>query len=170
MTTNYFNRFMTKDEFNKEAKASLEALKTVNLDFYTIQIQHNPLTNQVNIPRPVFGLALTIPSFMAFLVATLIQINPKEAYAAIKYSGDTKAKAKGKAWKETYKRLWAEFGCCYYYCKCFALSAFSEDYETDLCEVYELAQELADEASERTEARQKIQILKVEDRTQGFVF
>jgi hypothetical protein len=94
----------------------------------------------------------------------------KEAYAAIKYSGDTKAKAKGKAWKETYKRLWAEFGCCYYYCKCFALSAFSEDYETDLCEVYELAQELADEASERTEARQKIQILKVEDRTQGFVF
>ena len=92
------------------------------------------------------------------------------AYAAMKYSGDTKAQAKRKAWKETYKRLWADYGCCYYYCKCFALSAFSEDYGADLCEVYELAQELADEASERTEARQKIQIPKIEDRPQGFVF
>ena len=93
MTTNYFDRFMTKDEFNKEAKASLEALKTVNLDFYTIQIQHNPLTNQVNIPRPVFGLALTIPSFMAFLVATLIQINPKGIYLSDGFFPAEKIKA-----------------------------------------------------------------------------
>ena len=100
----------------------------------------------------------------------IIAEEEKEAYAAMKYSGDTKAKAKRKAWKETYKRLWAEYGCCYYYCKCFALSAFSEEYGADLCEVYELAQELADEASERTEARQKIQIPKIEDRPQGFVF
>ena len=77
MTANYFENFMTKEEFNKEAKASLKALKTVNLAFYPIKIQHNPLTNQVNIPRPVFGLALTNPCFMAFLVANLIRINPK---------------------------------------------------------------------------------------------
>lgn len=94
----------------------------------------------------------------------------KEAYDAMKYSGGTKAQAKGKAWKETYKRLWADYGCCYYYCKCFALSAFSEDYGADLCEVYELAQELADEASERTEAWRNIQIPKDEDSPQGFVF
>ncbi len=86
------------------------------------------------------------------------------------YRGEPPVAARAEAWSETYKRLWKEFGCCYYYCKCFALSAFSEDYGADLCEVYELAQELADEASERTEARHKIQIPKVEDQPQGFVF
>ena len=94
----------------------------------------------------------------------------KKAYNAIKYTGDTKAQAKGKAWKEAYKRLWAEYGCCYYYCKCFALSAFSEDYGANLCEVYELARELADEATERTEVRRQIQIPKDEDSPEGFVF
>ena len=76
-----------------------------------------------------------------------------EEYAAslvgISFRGEPPAAARKEAWKETYKRLWQEYGCCYYYCKCFTLSAFSEEYGADLCEVYELAQELAEEASER---------------------
>ena len=51
--------------------------------------------------------------------------------------------ARKAAWKETYVDLWAEFNCCYYYCKGFVLSAFSEEQEVMLQEVYELSRELA---------------------------
>ena len=52
--------------------------------------------------------------------------------------------AKQKAWKNAYRTLWAEYGCCYYYCKYFTLTAFStEEVKADVQEVYELVQELA---------------------------
>ena len=75
------------------------------------------------------------------------------------------------AWKETYKRLWSEFQCCYYYCKCFALSAFSECYGSDLHEVYELASEIANEAAMQTETRKKLCIENdKKPNPKGFVF
>ena len=60
---------------------------------------------------------------------------------------------KGEVWSNTYKRLWAEFSCCYYYCKCFDLSAFSES--SDLCEIYELVHELAGMAPDLPKASLK---------------
>lgn len=92
------------------------------------------------------------------------------ALIGTRFRGEPPKAARKEAWGETYKRLWAEFDCCYYYCKCFALSAFSEDYSADLCEVYELAQELADEASELAEAKRNIQVPKDEDSPKEFVF
>ena len=80
MTTNYFLNFMTKDEFDKEAKASMETLKNISLATYPIKIQYNPLTHRVNIPRPVFGLALANPNLMIFLVTNLIRLNPEGIY------------------------------------------------------------------------------------------
>ncbi len=58
--------------------------------------------------------------------------------------GTPPKEARDNAWKLTYNNLWAEFGCCYYYCKQFQLSAFTEteSFET-LQEVYELSRELA---------------------------
>ena len=94
----------------------------------------------------------------------------KEALIGTRFRGEPPAAARKEAWGETYKRLWQEFECCYYYCKCFTLSAFSEEYGADLCEVYELAQELAEVAAEDTEARHKIQIPKDEESHQGFIF
>ena len=46
------------------------------------------------------------------------------------------------AWKDTYTDLWAEFGCCYYYCKNFTLSAFPYN-GVDVREIIELSRELA---------------------------
>ena len=92
------------------------------------------------------------------------------ALMGTRFRGEPPAAAIKEAWGETYKRLWQEFECCYYYCKCFTLSAFSEEYGADLQEVYELAQEIADEAVERTEARHNIQIPKEEEALKGFVF
>ncbi|MBQ1632946.1 MAG: hypothetical protein II049_09015, partial [Clostridia bacterium] len=66
--------------------------------------------------------------------------------------GETSQKARNEAWSATYKRLWQEFDCCYYYCKCFVLGAFTDQYTEELWEVYELSQQLAAEASERVEA------------------
>jgi hypothetical protein len=50
--------------------------------------------------------------------------------------------ARKAAWKETYTDLWAEFGCCYYYCKGFNISNFSYN-DVDLHEIFELCRELA---------------------------
>ncbi len=52
--------------------------------------------------------------------------------------------ARNAAWKETYKDLWSEFSCCYYYCKHFSLSAFTEQDKDDLYQVYELVQKIRD--------------------------
>ena len=55
--------------------------------------------------------------------------------------------AKKHAWQDTYKTLWEEYGCCYYYCKCFTLGAFGDGASHDeLLEICELSHELADEA------------------------
>ena len=64
-------------------------------------------------------------------------------YAKELESGQAPKAAKAQAWKKAYHDLWAEFGCCYYYCKYFALSAFSTEAQIDLQEIYELVQELA---------------------------
>lgn len=44
------------------------------------------------------------------------------------------------AWDVTYKKLWREFGCCYYSCRGLLFNAIEEDY---IFEIYELAQEIA---------------------------
>lgn len=50
--------------------------------------------------------------------------------------------ARKTAWKDTYSDLWAEFNCCFYYCKNFTLTAFSYN-DVDVREIYELCRELA---------------------------
>lgn len=34
---------------------------------------------------------------------------------------------KSEAWKETYKELWREFGCCYYRCRCLRINGIGND-------------------------------------------
>ena len=72
-----------------------------------------------------------------------------DLYNAELKQGLNPKEAKAQAWSDTYKQLWAEFGCCFYYCKTFALSAFDE--ENLLPEIYEIASELADVASATAE-------------------
>lgn len=78
-----------------------------------------------------------------------------ELYQEALSKGDPPRVAKEKAWADTYKALWEEFHCCYYYCKCFTLNALSEDYQQELWEVYELSQELAAGALGIVEASRK---------------
>lgn len=78
-----------------------------------------------------------------------------ELYQEALSKGDPPRVAKRKAYEDTYKALWAEFHCCYYYCKCFTLNALSEDYQQELWEVYELSQELAAGALGIVEASRK---------------
>ena len=79
----------------------------------------------------------------------------KNALISAAFRGEPPAVAKKEAWSETYKRLWKEYECCYYYCKCFTLSAFSEASQQDLWEVYELSQEIADETCACVEESRK---------------
>ena len=65
----------------------------------------------------------------------------KEHYGLFKTSGTEKT-ARTIAWKETYKALWSEFSCCYYYCKHFTLTAFSDEVKEDLMQIYELVREI----------------------------
>ena len=46
------------------------------------------------------------------------------------------------SWKETQEVLWQRFGCCFYYCKSFVLSAFDDVGNAQ--EVYELIEEIAE--------------------------
>ncbi len=66
----------------------------------------------------------------------------KDHYIAMLESGLPPKDARSKAWKMTYSDLWAEFQCCFYYCKAFSLTAFSYN-DVDVREIYELARELA---------------------------
>lgn len=59
--------------------------------------------------------------------------------------------ARKAAWKETYADLWAEFNCCFYYCKYFTLTAFSYN-DVDVREIYELVTEIAAAAPPPQEA------------------
>lgn len=56
--------------------------------------------------------------------------------AGMSYDAATKA-----AWRETYETLWAEYQCCYYYCKTFHFTSFNE--QGELAEVYELTREIS---------------------------
>ena len=49
--------------------------------------------------------------------------------------------AKKKAWKDVHAILWAEYHCCFYYCKSFLLSAFSDEVTT--FELLELARQIS---------------------------
>jgi hypothetical protein len=68
----------------------------------------------------------------------------KDHYIAELERGLPPIVARKAAWKETYIDLWAEFGCCYYYCRGFNFSTFSYN-EVDLHEIFELCRELAAE-------------------------
>lgn len=59
--------------------------------------------------------------------------------AALKAGQDEKT-ANSTAWAVTMKKLWTEFGGCYYTCKGLMFNAIGEDY---IFEIYELAQEIA---------------------------
>ena len=66
----------------------------------------------------------------------------KEHYESEVKRGMPPRDARNSAWKMTYSDLWAEFNCCFYYCKGFALNAFSDN-GVNMCEIYELCRELA---------------------------
>lgn len=83
------------------------------------------------------------------------QIFQAEYIALIESPTDKKADKK-KAWEATYKRLWSEFGCCYYSCKAILLSAFSEAVGSEtLQEIYELTRELVGNHSMKQEKGKK---------------
>lgn len=50
--------------------------------------------------------------------------------------------AKNEAWSAAYKILWQDYSCCYYYCKDFMLTAFTDDDEETLYAIYELVEEI----------------------------
>ena len=60
------------------------------------------------------------------------------------HNGLSFKEARGTAWKEAYETLWTEYKCCYYICKTFSFSAFTENEREILLEVYELVREIAD--------------------------
>ncbi len=66
----------------------------------------------------------------------------KDNYIAELEHGLPPRVARKAAWKQTYSDLWAEYDCCYYYCKNFTLNAFSNS-GVNVREVYELCRELA---------------------------
>lgn len=72
--------------------------------------------------------------------------------------------ARTDAWSQTYKDLWAEFQCCFYYCKYFVLSSFSYN-DVDVWEIYELAREIA-----APPVPQKEQSSPEKNTQEGFVF
>ena len=88
----------------------------------------------------------------------------KTLYKSNLEEGKTQREAAAEAWADTYKSLWAEFECCYYYCKNFVLSRFT-DGDVDVQEIYELVQELAAAASPLQET-----IVSANNTQEGFVF
>lgn len=62
------------------------------------------------------------------------------ARLAAEEAGKAGKEAAASAWDVTYKKLWREFGCCYYSCRGLLFNAIKEDY---IFEIYELAQEIA---------------------------
>ena len=66
----------------------------------------------------------------------------KEKYIAMLERGFPPGAARKAAWKQTYVDLWAEFQCCFYYCKGFNLTSFSYN-DVDVRDIYELCRGLA---------------------------
>ena len=67
----------------------------------------------------------------------------EERLAENLHEGMTQKEASAVAWKQAYKILWAEFNCCYYTCKTFVFSAFTESDQEILLELYELVSEIS---------------------------
>lgn len=42
---------------------------------------------------------------------------------------------KSKVWKETFKQLWGEFGCCYYACPRFTINAIGDEHIDEICDI-----------------------------------
>lgn len=57
--------------------------------------------------------------------------------------------ARSMAWKYATQVLWDEYSCCYYKCKNFLFTAFAEENNESLLEMYELAREIKDEIPKR---------------------
>ena len=85
----------------------------------------------------------------------------KDNYITELERGKPQKEARAEAWRTTYKDLWAEFQCCFYYCKYFVLSGFSYN-DVDVWEIYELSREIAAPPSPLPEASAPAQ--------EGFVF
>lgn len=85
----------------------------------------------------------------------------KDNYISELERGKPLKEARAEAWRTTYKDLWAEFQCCFYYCKYFVLSGFSYN-DVDVWEIYELSREIAAPPSPLPEASAPAQ--------EGFVF
>lgn len=64
--------------------------------------------------------------------------------------------ANGKAWDEAYKTLWTEYGCCYYNCESWTFTAYAEEHDDLLQEIYELARMLAPTAPPPKEPSSKL--------------
>lgn len=88
----------------------------------------------------------------------------KDHYINQLETGKPLKEARAIAWKDTYKDLWAEFECCFYYCKGFVLSSFSYN-DVDVWEIYELARELVPTATP-----QKAPKAPAQNNQEGFVF
>jgi hypothetical protein len=80
----------------------------------------------------------------------------KDNYISELERGKPQKEARAEAWRNTYKDLWAEFQCCFYYCKYFVLSGFSYN-DVDVWEIYELSREIAAPASPLPEASAQAQ-------------
>ena len=63
----------------------------------------------------------------------------------LKKAGYDEQEARAGAWKAVYSDLWAEFNCCYYFCKAFTFAAWNE--RGLLFEVYELTREISGKES-----------------------
>lgn len=62
-----------------------------------------------------------------------IQYKSRQAELITEYT--QRGLCKSEAWKETFKRLWGEFGCCYYACPCFTLNAIGDKYIDEICDI-----------------------------------
>ena len=61
----------------------------------------------------------------------------QERFALVKKYGND-----AEGWERAFKELWTKYGCCYYYCKGFELTAY-DNYTTSLFqEIYELVDEI----------------------------
>lgn len=62
-----------------------------------------------------------------------IQYKSRQAELITEYT--QKGLDKSKAWKETFKQLWGEFGCCYYACPRFTINAIGDEYIDEICDI-----------------------------------
>lgn len=76
-------------------------------------------------------------------IRELVTGNKELEETKLEYYRFRKGLLKTFSWKETQEVLWQRFGCCFYYCKSFVLSAFDDIGNAQ--EVYELIEEIINE-------------------------